>query len=537
MMKISTNKKQKIFKESSFILTYFLIILILWETLCTFNDTDIYYMIAQGRYFINNFNINNSHIFDSQNVIQNWLYCIFLTIINDNLHGLGLIILQLIFISIAIIITLKFLGYKKNENIIYNIIILFFFFICFSYINLRPQILTYILIMLEILALEKYKKNNNNKWLFIIPFLTLIEINCHASYWIMHFIVMIPYIIPIPNFVSKSLKITRKINNNIKKDFLKPLIFIIIFMIISLFINPYGINGVLYVFKALFSNAFKIISITEQQPFYLNNIYSIIIILSIICFVLSFKKGIIKSVSVWMFIGFTFLIINVIKWTPFYVIGCLFILRDIKNYYSNKQSLKEEGKNVLNKKKILICNIFLLFGYIVIFRYCVNIKLFDIKYDYLKYNTLFGKYENTVINNEKDIINICDYLDKNTNKNIGIWNEFDIGCYLEYRGYCNIYLDARPELYTDNKKYNPFGYKKISNTKQDILSEYATIDRGRDFQNNPLSLKQYDKLIDNINAEYFVVDKKNVVLINYFRNNKTKYKYVLGKDYMLFLKL
>ena len=530
MVKISANKKQALFKESPFIL--FCILIILFETLFTFNDTDIYYMIGQGKYFINNFNINNFCIFDNQNVVQNWLYCIMLTVINDSLHGLGLIILQLIFISIAILITLKFLGCKENENIIYNIFILLFFSALFTYINLRPQILTYILIMLEILALEKYQKTNNSKWLYIIPFLPLIEINCHASYWIMHFIVLLPYIVPIPNFVLKLLKIDKDINNNIKKRLLKPLIPIIIFMIISLFINPYGIDGVLYVFKALSSDAFKIISIMEQKAFSLNDSYSLIIIISIVCFVLFFKKGIIKSVSAWMFIGFTILIINVIKWEPFYALGCLFILRDIKNYYLNKQSLKEDCKQKsFNKKKILVCDICFLFIYILLFQHYISIKLFDINNDYLKYNT---PYEKVSVNCNEDIINICDYLDKNAQKDVPIWNEMDIGAYLEYRGYYNVYLDNRPELYTDNKKYNPFGYKKISNNKQATLSEFSMINSGIDSKNNLLSSKQYDKLINNVNAKYFIVYKTNIVLINYFRNNDSKYQYIMGKDFMLF---
>ena len=87
---------------------------------------------------------------------------------------------------------------------------------------------------------------------------------------------------------------------------------------------------------------------------------------------------------------------------------------------------------------------------------------------------------------------------------------------------------------TNNKKYNPFGYKKISNNKQDTLSEFSMINSGIDSKNNLLSSKQYDKLINNVNAKYFIVYKTNIVLINYFRNNDSKYQYIMGKDFMLF---
>ena len=65
-------------------------------------------------------------------------------------------------------------------------------------------------------------------------------INLHASTWLMLFVILIPYYVGRIN-LSKTTK---------EKYKLKPLIIITLIMLICGFINPYGIDAMLYLFKS-----------------------------------------------------------------------------------------------------------------------------------------------------------------------------------------------------------------------------------------------------------------------------------------------
>jgi hypothetical protein len=236
-----------------------------------FNDTDLYYIIPTGRYILQNgIPYENPFITTAgQNiVIQNWLYCVIVAFIYNHLHSIGLWLLQLIIITAMVTIIFKFFDFKHSENKLMVIIFSLIIIKLFSYINLRPEILTFILIILEILGLEKYITTEKAYWLCLLPLTTLLEINCHASYWIMHFIVILPYCVPTLPAISRSKNTYIK---NIKK-----LILPVFSMIVTLFINPYKVKAIRYVFDALKSGIIKYNEIWEQQPFTMSDIYTYI---------------------------------------------------------------------------------------------------------------------------------------------------------------------------------------------------------------------------------------------------------------------
>lgn len=91
-----------------------------------------------------------------------------------------------------------------------------------------------------------------------IPFLSILEINLHASMWFMIFAFALPYIVE--EFLrEKNISILNKIKN------ILPFIVTGLISFLVGFINPYGINSILYVFNST-GNKYINDMIVEMQP-------------------------------------------------------------------------------------------------------------------------------------------------------------------------------------------------------------------------------------------------------------------------------
>ena len=62
---------------------------------------------------------------------------------------------------------------------------------CLYFIVSRPQIFTFVILLLLIYFLETYIKTGNKKILRFIPLLSFLEINLHAANWWFLFLFMI----------------------------------------------------------------------------------------------------------------------------------------------------------------------------------------------------------------------------------------------------------------------------------------------------------------------------------------------------------
>jgi hypothetical protein len=392
--------------------------------------------------------------------------------------------------------------------------------------------------MSEILIIEKYRKTNNCKILWILPLLMLIEINCHASYWIIHFIVLIPYLIKIPKKLQKDINITI-INNNIKLSQIKAMILPLTLMTAVMFLNPYKTEAILYIYNALISKATELFPIKELNSWSINSIFGLIIIIGIMSFLYMILKGKIKSSSLWMFIGFTILAITKMKWIAFYSIGLLFLLRDIFIAYENKQRMfgrKNDTSYGILSKILLIGLLISLIFYIGLTTYQMYQEdMFSITNDNYMIND-----NNDVFNSNGDFTKMKNYLKKHKD-NAYIYGTFQEGNYFEYLGY-ETNLDARPELYI-NTNINNYKNKSIkSKVKTPPLYEayalyYYKKYNNYDDKNTILSAKEYSKLVDSIDTDYFVVESISY-LQQYLETASDKYEYITGGDnYKLYKKL
>lgn len=499
-----------------------------------FNDADVYYFVSNGNYILKHgIPHTNPFIFIPYEgmhlpkiVIQNWLYCVFIAIVNKCFGSIGMVITNFLFLLGTILITLYFLK-PRHKNKISVFVIVLCFLLTFSYTSLRPQMFTYILIVAEILLIEKALKTNNMRWLMLIIPLMILEINCHASYWIMHYIVFIPYLIPADN-VFKIFKKTKvfRIKNAVN------LIITWIMMAGSLFINPYGIDAILYVFKALKSNVFSIVNLGEElSPFNIKTFgleFNVIILGIIIIFAFMIFKRKITSTTFLMFIGFTFLFLQQYKWLPFFEIGYVFVARDFLDAVPEICKFKIKYQKTI-KLMLIIISMIITFKESLTFASGMN---------KIKNTSELAQFNENAVKNV-DVVKINDYLIKN---NIdSVYSPYNASeNYYEYHG-IKVMTDARPELYTMDYSNTDNCDNSYLGLQQQIakgLKMYSYAVENKTYSESLISQNEYEHLVDDLNVKYYITDSSSLRLALYCNEHPEKYEKIYqGKEKSLYKKI
>ncbi len=474
-LKTSLNKKD----EKGFLVFCALFLISVFITNCTkVFDTDLLYFIPNGEYILENGIPYINPFISTPNlpiVIQNWLYCV-ICAWAYHLGSWGLFALKMLITLIALALCFYFL--RDIKSIAYKCIYVSIFIMCFFYWSIRPQIATFILCMIEVIGLENYNKSEKVGWLFLIPLSTLLEINIHASYWIMHYIILLPYFVPFFKDVTT--------NTNIRGE--KKILTICTFSLLGLlvmFINPYGLDNILYVFKALGDSTFEICNnIYEQQTGGLFSIYGFCIIAMVFIFAIGLAKKKIDSVTFWMFLGFASLSIYKVKFLPFFGFSVLYLLR----CFNNPKELKV--------KRGAIALVLVLFITLLDFDICID-PMSEENPDGFAY-----------------LAEMVDYLDENEDKDVSIMAYFQWENYFEYRGY-KVYLDARPELYTEEML-------KVQNTF---------------FGEDGSTSSERKELYDSIDIDYAVVVNSKAQVIEDLKNNENYALVMENEAFTMFEKI
>lgn len=508
-----------------------------------YTDTDLYYLLANGKYILKHgIPHTNPFVFAPFKggslpdiVIQNWLYCVIVAGVSKLAGSLGLCILELVFIMGMMLIMYAFLKVRgANWNKTLSLITSAVTLICFGYINLRPQMFTFILIMAEIICIEKAIKTGNTKYLFIIPLCTLIEINIHASYWIMHYVVFLPYMIPMKKILKD--KVPDDICDNFKKGQYKLVLITWLIMAVSLFINPYGTGAILYVFKALKDNVFSFITIVEQQPLSFGKpaieLFLIFIVVFVIFIAMTCKKRI-KFSTMFMYLGFTLLISLQIKWLSFYAIGILFVLSDFIEWLKTTKLRKAKISSTYKWFYIVCIFIMTILFSLIIITTVISTKEFKPTEEALN-------IPNTTIS--KDEIKIAKYLKAHNADRV--FTQWDSGNYYEYKG-IKVLVDARPELYTiaysNANDYDETNLGVQAHIEYG-LPAYSVMRRGITSRTGLIkeidTAKEYGELVDKLDTKYYVVKATTESLYKYVTGHPEKYKLVYkGKNQYLYEKL
>lgn len=446
------------------------LILISWNI-----DNDGWFLLNHGRYVIENgfpttepFTIHKGLNF----VMQQWLSSVVFWLCYSSFGKTGLIALMHIIAVLIAIISYKFCLLISNNSYKISLLISAISSVVINagFIVTRPQVFTYIFVLLELYFLELYVKTNNSKYLAFLPVVSVLQINFHASMWLLLFVFVIPYVID-------SFKI--RIGFILTEGFQKvPLLFAIVSMFLVGFINPYGYKSVTYLMNSvgnehINSNVGEM-TIPDIRTFFGFSFF-FVIFLMIFCFILN--KQYTYNLRYFLFsIGTAYLTLTAIKGLAYFmIVGFLPMACQLKNLDGKiKLELhKNPRKDLLYKKStVILLLVFYVFGY-----------------SWLNYSYKPDDYPKTY--------KAIEYLKNTANqKSVKLYTDYNNGCYSEFKGF-KTYLDTRAEVFLKEK-----------NKKKDIFKEFIDLQTGnihyKDFLNE---YKFTHILVENNDILYTYLEK------------------------------
>lgn len=409
---------------------------------------DIFYLIPQGKYILSNgiyhidpFSIHNGLHVVVQNYMSSCIFYLIFKLFSWNGFVIYTIICNALICYLIYKICLLISSNNKSLSIIVmviNDILLYYFLVP------RPQLLSYINLLLVIYLLELYVHKNNKRYLYFIPLISILQINMHASLWIMIFLFMLPYIV----------------EGVFSKYDVKPIIIIFLISLVCGLINPYGLENITFIFGS-FHNKYMTSLIFELYKTGFNTlwgtIFLIILIITSLIYIIFFNKKV-KIRYLCLYLGTMILGLSSLKGFSNYLLCSIF---PFAYYFRNKKFNFDYSKELISK----LCNVFIIVLIIVSSLLIVLKRNEEQKY---------------VAGNSYSFL--LKHYDKDSIRLYSIMEDGGYGMFLGVKSY----LDCRAEYFI---KYN--------NKKYDILKEYSLLQSGKIDINEFLNKYKFTHLLLN----------------------------------------
>ena len=443
------NKFKKFFKDNKlliFCILFLNFILMNLKYVKGLQTIDLFYLIPQGRYILNNgiyhidpFSIHSGLHVVVQNYMSSCLFYLIFKVFSWNGFVIYTLICNALICYLIYKICLLISSNNKSLSIIImviNDILLYYFLVP------RPQLLSYINLLLVIYLLELFVHKNNKKYLYFIPLISILQINMHASLWIMIFLFMLPYIV----------------EGMFKKYNIKPIFFIFLISLVCGLINPYGLENITFIFGS-FHNKYMTSLIPELYKTWFNTlwgtIFLIILIINSLIYIIFVNKKV-KIRYLCLYLGTMILGLSSLKGFSNYLLCSIF---PFAYYFRNKKF------NIDYSIIFKLCNIFIIV-LIIISSLLIVLKRNEVQ-DYAAGNS----YSFLLKHYDKDDIRLY-----------SIMEDGGYGMFLGVKSY----LDCRAEYFI---KYN--------NKKYDILKEYFLLQHSKININDFLDKYKFTHLLLN----------------------------------------
>lgn len=475
-------------------LLYFFIPIYLCSMISIDKEMDIWFLLNHGKYVIEHgfptiepFSMHQGFSF----VMQQWLSAVIFYLSYTVLGKYGLLLVVNIVNLLILLFTYKLCVLLTDNRKRLSIVLTCItdILLLTSFIIPRPQIFTYLLLIITLYIMEKFIRCKDTKLLYLLPLISLLQINLHASMWFMIFLFMLPYVVRL--FINK---LSDKGDNSLFK-----VIIIMIIMFLVGFINPYTTKNMFYVFTS-YGNMYINRTVVEMFPPIklldnkVQNTYTSIhysTVLSIISIYILNRKAKLNLTHMLLLLGVLILATTSIRNFPLLVIGTVpFLGYNLKFLFPKKKEFKHSIKDFLDRRYILAVIILATFliGALVIKEVPFTNKL-------------------------KPGI---DYLEKNYDlEKIVLYANYEDGSYAEYRG-LKPYIDPRAEVFLES-----------NNHKENIMKEFYFLQNG---------VLDYDKFISKYNFTHMIISKED--FLYYKVSNDKRYKIIYkGKDYKIYEKV
>jgi len=429
-------------------------------------DSDTFFLAATGRYIVENGVIPQINPFvihqDFGMIVQQWLFDVIMYLIYGTWGNNGLFCYTIFTYIISMGLLYKYFSlFTDNKN--HKLILLSLMGIVYTaFSTARPTSITFIIMLSLLYCMEQYRRTKKYRYLSVLPILSLLQINIHSSIWPMMFVLMVPYIFP--------YVLPRK--NNIKNNcimWFKKNRYILLTILIMLglgFINPNGINGILYVLKS-YGSATSGLPISELQPPTTNTIYGFAVMLAVAALSLYVyqNKGKWNNpdydaqtefTRFYMAAGVLILACTHLRNLWFLILGATPIILIVMKSFENKR-IKEEKKIKYPFLKGIT--------YLSILIITCSVFLSDISYSLTTNN-----------DSNRAPIQAMEYLKNTEQEEVVLYTEFENGAFMEWHGY-KVYMDARPELFQKNINGKEDIYQEYCNVKQGNIDYYVFLNR------------------------------------------------------------
>lgn len=545
------------------VLAIFVIIIFCFALTPRTLQNDTYYTVAIGEHIIEN-GIDMKDPFSWHENLPytypHWAYDVGTYLIYQLGENIGLGGFTAIYIATVILsITLGLVIYYVLNKICKNQLVSFFItlgmmYLLKNFIAARAQLVTYILFVLTILFIERFLETKKKRYLVGLVIIPIIIANVHSAVWPFYFVLYLPYIaeyliawITDSNFYHKFLiktnkrklkKLTLKnkpkeqidlLTNKIedlqkyiekanlkrtenrknpykvilrKESCVKYLILIMIICIFTGLLTPLGDTPYTYLIKTTEGNTMD--NISEHLPLTLiNDLYTLTFIV-LFLLILIFTDIKIKLRDLFMLAGLTLLAFMSRRQVSMFVLIGGFIFSKLLVALIDKYD--KEGTEQAIKAITSIWG-----------------KIITILLGILLSFTLYkGKMNTPIVSQSTYPVEACNYILDNVDiENMRIFNEYNYGSYMLYRG-IPVFIDSRADLYTP--EFNGTKNEKGEYEGRDIFSDYI---------NTTNISTYYENIFDKYDITHLLI-RKNSKLNMLITKNSENYKELYSDNNFVF---
>ena len=447
-----------------------LLIVIILMTVTKEMQNDTFFTIATGEHILQEGYDNVDHLTWHEDLgfyKLRWAFDVAIAFIYNTFGFAGIYAFVVIIASLTVLSLFNILLKQKNNivlSFIATVISMLLMTSNWSF-TARGQIISYLLLLLEIYFIEKMISTKQKRYYIIFLVISALIVNFHASVWYMTIILVLPYLAEA--IMHKIMK-----NKNLEKSkiilepiSIKRLIIAILCLVLGSFISPIGTYTYTYMFKVIggISSTF----ISELQQTDIISSIGMILGLIVIDILMLATKSKMKLSDILLFFGLYFMAILARRNQAFlYLIGTIPVVRLITNFFETYDT-----ENIFfSKNWVLGCTTIVI---------VIGLS-----------SNMVTRIREKYVNERKYPVEAVNFIKENLDyKNLKIYNSFNYGSYLELSG-IPAFVDSRSEIFTEE-------FNNVT-----ILKDWLETSRGN---------VNYNDTFAKYEIDYAIVEDKEII--------------------------
>lgn len=453
-----------------------LLIVIILMTVTKEMQNDTFFTIATGEHILQEGYDNVDHLTWHENLgfyKLRWAFDVAIAFIYNTFGFAGIYAFVVIIASLTVLSLFNILLKQKNNivlSFIATVISMLLMTSNWSF-TARGQIISYLLLLLEIYFIEKMISTKQKRYYIIFFIISVLIVNFHASVWYMTVILILPYLAEAIMYRLMKNKNLEKSKIILEPISIKMLIIVILCFVLGSFISPIGTYTYTYMFKVIggISSTF----ISELQQTDIISSIGMILGLIVIDILMLATKSKMKLSDILLFFGLYFMAILARRNQAFlYLIGTIPVVRLITNFFEtyDTENILEKVNNFFSKNWVLGCTTIVI---------VIGLS-----------SNMVTRIREKYVNEKKYPVEAVNFIKENLDyKNLKIYNSFNYGSYLELSG-IPAFVDSRSEIFTEE-------FNNVT-----ILKDWLETSRGN---------VNYNDTFEKYKIDYAIVEDKEII--------------------------